>query len=133
MEENLQEQSSGCPVDSKKCCTKGIIIVIVCSLICFFLGYYFGNKSNSNINRAVGSGINRPFTPNIPRLPKGLPNVPNPRMQRPPVNPQNLPKPMPAQMRQRPMQQQPQTVQRSNTQTAQQQSKPASKKTTNKK
>ena len=103
-------KEEACSTESKKCCTNGIIILVVCSLLCFFLGYYFGNKSNTNINRVVGSGINRPFTPNIPRIPKGLPNVPKPRMQRPPVMPQNLPKPIPPQIRQRPVQQQPQTA-----------------------
>lgn len=98
MEENLQEQSSSCPVESKKCCTKGIVIVVVCSLICFFLGYYFGNKSNTNINRVVGSGISRPFnTNNLPRrIPNRPPNIPQripntPRVQRPPIQRPNIP------------------------------------------
>ena len=69
-------KEEACSTESKKCCTNGIIILVVCSLLCFFLGYYVGSKSNSNINRAVGSGINRPFTPNIPRMPNKIPNVP---------------------------------------------------------
>ncbi len=89
--EEIKEGS--CSTNSKKCCTKGIIIIVICSLMCFFLGYYFGNKANSNINRAVGSGINRPFYPRQPRnIPNKIPNIPN--IKRPPSIP-NIPKQQP--------------------------------------
>ena len=70
--EEIKEES--CSTKSNKCCTKGIIIIIVCALFFFLLGYYFGNKSNSNISRTAGSRINRPFSPNLPRMPKNIPN-----------------------------------------------------------
>ena len=88
--DEIKEES--CSTASKKCCTKGIMILVVCSLVCFFLGYYFGNKSNSNINRAVGYGINRPFSPNripnVNRMPTpgiSKPTIPRRNIQRPPI------------------------------------------------
>ncbi|WP_372519203.1 hypothetical protein [Candidatus Ruminimicrobiellum ovillum] len=87
MEENVKQE---CPTDSKKCCSKCIIIVIVCSLLCFFIGYYAGTKSLAKVS---GAAINRPFNSrNIPRTPPRIPNIPkiqNPRVQRPPVT--NIP------------------------------------------
>ncbi len=91
MEEQAQKE---CQV--KKCCAKGIIILIVCSLVCFFLGYYAGSKSLAKVS---GSAINRPFNPrNIPRTPPKAPSIPKipniqnrnipqrvPNIQRPPV------------------------------------------------
>ena len=89
MEEQSQKECK-----AKKCCVKGIIIVIVCSLICFFIGYYAGSKSLAKVS---GAAVNRPFNPrNIPRIPK-FPNIPknipksqiqrSPNVQRPPVPP----------------------------------------------
>ncbi len=102
--EEIKEQS--CSTNSKKCCVKGIAIVVICSLICFFLGYYFGSKTNNraSVSRPTSSsGMNRPINtriprniPNIPRIynptriPKTAaqrqPNIP-PQYQRPRVNP----------------------------------------------
>lgn len=85
MEENLQET---CSTNSKKCCTKGIIIIIVCSLLCFFIGYYVGNKST---NKHFRPNINRPFSstrvPRVPKIPKPIPQKSMPRIQN-----QNIPK-----------------------------------------
>ena len=86
--EEIKEES--CSTESKKCCTKGILIVIICSLVCFFLGYYLGNKSNNNINRVVGSGINRPFAPRTPRIPNRIPNIQKPNI--PNIKQPNIPK-----------------------------------------
>ena len=88
--EEIKEES--CSTKAKKCCTKGIVIVLICSLISFFLGYYFGSKSNGKIQRAASSGISRPFSPNIPRLPNRTPNIPKiPKIQRPPIQRINQP------------------------------------------
>ena len=103
--EEIKEES--CSTKAKKCCTKGIVIVLICSLISFFLGYYFGSKSNGKIQRAASSGISRPFSPNIPRLPNNIPKpninkIPNkpPKIQPPVIQrknqpniPPNLPRP----------------------------------------
>lgn len=84
MEEQSQKE---CKI--KGCCGKCIIIVVVCSLLCFFAGYYAGTKSLAKVS---GAAINRPFNPNrTPRIPPNIPNIPkiqNTRMQRPPVIPQ---------------------------------------------
>ena len=93
MEEQPQKE---CKV--KKCCAKCIIIVIVCSLVCFFLGYYAGTKSLAKVS---GAAINRPFNPrNIPGVPPKVPKIPNipkvqnPRIQRPSIpNVPNVQKP----------------------------------------
>ncbi|MBO7612128.1 MAG: hypothetical protein J6T23_07970 [Elusimicrobia bacterium] len=87
MEEQSQKECK-----TKKCCAKGVIIVIVCSLLCFFIGYYAGSKSLAKVS---SSAINRPFNPSrIPKIPtpaqmraiKSLPKTNNlPNMQRPPI------------------------------------------------
>ena len=87
MEEQSQKECK-----TKKCCVKGIIVVIICSLVCFFIGYYAGSKSLAKVS---SSAINRPFNPgSLPRIPtptqmkaiKSLPRTNNlPNMQRPPV------------------------------------------------
>lgn len=82
-------KKDSCSTEQKKCCKKGIIIIVICSLACFFLGYYFGNKSNSNINRVVGSGINRPFVPRTPRIPNRIPNIQKPNI--PNIKQPNIP------------------------------------------
>ena len=65
--EELKEES--CSTNSKKCCVKGIVLIIICSIVCFFLGYYAGSKSNRGIiGRGIGPKINRPFHPNT-RIP----------------------------------------------------------------
>jgi len=85
MEEQAQKECN-----TKKYCGKCIIIVIICSLLCFFAGYYAGTKSLAKVS---GAAVNRPFNPrNIPRTTPRIPNipkVPNTRVQRPPV--QNIP------------------------------------------
>ena len=88
----MEEQQTQKECQAKKCCAKGIIIVIVCSLVCFFLGYYAGSKSLATVSKAA---VNKPFNPSgIPRIPnpgqvnalKSLPRKNNlPNMQRPPV------------------------------------------------
>ena len=86
MEEQSQKECK-----TKGCCGKCIIIVVVCSLLCFFAGYYSGTKSLAKVS---GAAINRPFNPrNIPRTPPRVPNIPkipNARVQRPPTIP-NIP------------------------------------------
>ncbi|MBR3655329.1 MAG: hypothetical protein IKN62_07885 [Elusimicrobia bacterium] len=100
MEEQSQKECK-----TQKCCTKGIIIVIVCSLVCFFLGYYAGSKSLATVST---SAVNKPFSSSsIPKIPNpgqinavqnapktNIPNVPNfpknpivqtPKIQTPPV------------------------------------------------
>ena len=65
--EELKEES--CSTNSKKCCVKGIVLIIICSIVCFFLGYYAGSKSNRGIiGRSIGPKMNRPFHPNT-RIP----------------------------------------------------------------
>ena len=83
---DFMEEQSQKECKTKKCCAKCIIIVIVCSLLCFFAGYYAGTKSLAKVS---GAAINRPFNPNrIPRVPPKIPNIPK-GIQRPPV--QNIP------------------------------------------
>ena len=86
MEENLKEE---CSSSSKQCCMKWVAIVVACSLICFFIGYYAGSRSLARVSRAA---INRPFSPRnivkMPSIPPKIPNVPkiqNTRLQRPPI------------------------------------------------
>ena len=43
--EEIKEESCS---TSSKCCVKGIAVVVICSLICFFLGYYFGSKTTKS-------------------------------------------------------------------------------------
>ena len=83
MEENLQEQSTSCSVNSKKCCTKGIIVLVVCCLISFFAGYYFGSKQSvRNFRPTRTRAMNQRMPSRIPSLPR----ISNPqRVQRPPV------------------------------------------------
>ena len=65
--EEIKEES--CSTGAKKCCVKGIILIVVCSIVCFFFGYYFGSRSNRGIiGRGIGPKINRPFHPNT-RIP----------------------------------------------------------------
>ena len=85
---DFMEEQSQKECKTKNCCVKGIVIVIVCSLICFFLGYYAGSKS---LMKVSNSAINRPFNPNFPpRIPK-QPNVPKlpkvPNIKKPPIPP----------------------------------------------
>lgn len=87
MEEQTQKECK-----TKHCCGKCIIVVIICSLVCFFIGYYAGSKSLAKVS---GAAINRPFNPgSLPRIPtptqmkaiKSLPRTNNlPNMQRPPI------------------------------------------------
>ena len=85
MEEQTQKECK-----TKKCCGKCIVIVIICSLLCFFAGYYAGTKSLAKVS---GAAINRPFNSRtIPRTPSritNIPKIPNTNVQRPPV--QNIP------------------------------------------
>lgn len=63
MEENLQKTYH---TDAKKCCTKGIIILVISCLVCFFVGYYSGyrvaNKHLKALNRT-------PFARSVVRKP----------------------------------------------------------------
>jgi hypothetical protein len=92
--EELREES--CSTNSKKYCKKGIIILIVSSLFFFLLGYYFGNKTNSKIQRVVSSGINRPFPHRVPNIPN-ISKIQKPQIQRmkPPTVPQKALTPIP--------------------------------------
>lgn len=80
MEENLNQS---CSSNKQKCCSKGIIIVVICSLVCFFVGYYAGSKSTKT---AARSNINRPFSNiNPTRIPK-IQQMPTVQPSRPPIS-----------------------------------------------
>lgn len=84
-------KETSCSTESKKCCTKGIIILVICCLVSFFIGFYSGNKMSNKSNRRPT--INRPFTSARTRLPNRIAN--RPTMQRPPaqrINRPNIPK-----------------------------------------
>ena len=92
--EEIKENS--CSTNSKKCCTKGIIILVICCLVSFFIGYYSGLKSpKKTVYRRPP--VNRAFSPNAPQLPNRRPNInrsPAPnisKIQKPPIQ-QNIQK-----------------------------------------